>query len=183
MNNLPSKLINKLAKLSRGLDVANPEFEKKPRHKLVKLLRSSIQKTLALQNKCDQQADLIGENHNLIQVAYSELQTLTESVIGKPALKNALQYLHKAAINNEIHWGVTPPPSEVKPKADTYIHIDNIRDQILNICVLSKDNPHLSPIQKDLDDLLRAMDEDTEQCIPLIEIEVRHGSPMPDNPL
>lgn len=184
MKFLPSKLINQLAKLSRGLDETNPEFEKLPRHKLAKLLRSSIKKTWALQNERDAQNDLIGENHGLIQVACSELQKLSESVDfrGNPVLKNAYQCLHKAAINDEIHWGVTSPTIEVKPKADTYIHVDNIRDQILNMCVLSKDNPNLNPIQKDLDDLLRAMDDHTEQCIP-VGSEVQNGNPMPDTDL
>lgn len=107
MNNLPSKLIDKLAKISRGLDEGNPEFNKKPRERLAKLLRSAVKKALALEDKCEAQAALISDNHTLITCAYSSLRGLNEQLTGNTDFEMALDLLHKAAVNDEIHWGVT----------------------------------------------------------------------------
>lgn len=85
--NTSSKLICNLSAISRGLDITNPEYQRKPRHALAHRLRRVIASVLVLETK-EYEADITLATCR--DIACGLVALLDESEFDRVAIKDVV---------------------------------------------------------------------------------------------
>lgn len=162
------KLHDKLGQLSRGLDKEHPEHKRRPRFDLAYFLRRTIRQSFGLEKEFNNQVALIETLQGKIQAAYDNLQIAAkDGLLERKDVSIAYGYMSESL--HDIECFKREKNNEVQ--YDNFVHVDNIRDTIIDLHEMLHKNPNLAPIKEHVDSLLQAMDEYSEKCIPVPGLE------------